>query len=67
MLKEIHLAGGVKTPFGSFCGAFAEVSAVELGKAAVEQSGVKPEDVKELPSILLAPTEATLEKSYYER
>ena len=48
MLKEIHLAGSVRTPFGSFCGAFADVSAVELGKAAVERSGVKPEDVKEL-------------------
>ena len=67
MLKEIHLAGSVRTPFGSFCGAFAEVSTVELGKAAVERSGVKPEDVKELPSILLALTEATLEKSPYER
>ena len=41
MLKEIRLAG-------SFCGAFADVSAVELGKAPVERSGVKPEDVKEL-------------------
>ena len=67
MLKEIHLAGSVRTPFGSFCGAFAEVSAAELGKAAVERSGVKPEDVKELLSILLALTEATLEKSPYER
>ena len=47
MLKEIHLAGSVRTPFGSFCGAFAEVSTVELGKAAVERSGLKPEDVKE--------------------
>jgi acetyl-CoA acetyltransferase len=35
MLKEIHLAGSVRTPFGSFCGAFADVSAAELGKAAV--------------------------------
>jgi len=41
MLKEVHLAGSVRTPFGSFCGAFADVSAVELGKAAVERSGVK--------------------------
>jgi acetyl-CoA C-acetyltransferase len=48
MLKEIHLAGSVRTPFGSFCDAFADVSAVELGKAAVERSGVKPEEVKEL-------------------
>ncbi len=48
MLKEIHLAGSVRTPFGSFCGAFADVSPVELGKAAVGRSGLKPEDVKEL-------------------
>ena len=48
MLKEIHLAGSISTPFGSFCGALADVSAVELGKAAVERSGMKPEDVKEL-------------------
>jgi hypothetical protein len=41
MLKEIHFAGSV-------CGAFADVSAVELGKVAVEWSGVKPQDVKEL-------------------
>jgi acetyl-CoA acetyltransferase len=47
MLKEIQLAGSVRTPFGSFCGAFADVSAIELGKAAVERCGVKPEDVKE--------------------
>ena len=51
MLKEIHLAGNVRTPFGSFCGAFADVSAAELGKAAAERSGVKPEDVKVLLSI----------------
>jgi hypothetical protein len=56
-----------RTPFGSFCGAFAEVSGAELGKAAVEPSGVKPEDVKELLSILLVLTQATLEKSPYER
>ena len=47
MLKEIRLAGSVRTPFGSFC-SFVDVSAVELGKAAMERSGVKPEDVKEV-------------------
>jgi hypothetical protein len=26
MLKEIHLAGSVRTPLGSFCGVFADVS-----------------------------------------
>ena len=44
MLKEIHLAASVRTP----CGAFAEVSTAELGQAAVERSGLKPEEVKEL-------------------
>jgi acetyl-CoA C-acetyltransferase len=48
MLEEIHFAGSVRTLFGSFCGAFADVSAVELGKAPVERSGAKPQDVKEL-------------------
>jgi acetyl-CoA C-acetyltransferase len=48
MLEEIHLADSVGTPFGSFCGAFADVSAVELGKAPVKRSGVKQQDVKEL-------------------
>jgi len=27
MLEEIHLAGGVRTSLGSFCGVFADVSA----------------------------------------
>jgi hypothetical protein len=49
MFKEIHLAGSVKTPFGSFCGALADVSAVELGKVAAERCGVRTEDVKETP------------------
>ncbi len=40
MLKEIHHAGSVSTLFGSICGAFATISRVELGKAAVEPSGV---------------------------
>jgi len=49
MLKEIRLAGSVRTPYGSFCGAFADVSTVELGKAAVER-------FVGLPGILLALT-----------
>lgn len=52
MLKEIYLAGGARTPLGGFCSAFAEVSAVDLGKTAVkgaiERSGVKPEAIEEL-------------------
>ena len=52
MLKEIFLAGSVRTPLGAFCGAFADVTAVQLGitavKAAIARSGVKPEAVEEL-------------------
>lgn len=52
MLKDVILAGSVRTPLGSFCGAFSEVSAVDLGitavKAAMERSGVKQENVDEL-------------------
>lgn len=52
MLKDIFLAGSVRTPLGSFCGAFSDVSAVDLGrtavKAAITRSGVKPEQVDEL-------------------
>ena len=52
MLKDIYLAGSVRTPLGAFCGAFSEVPAVQLGatavKAATARSGVKPEDVEEV-------------------
>jgi hypothetical protein len=41
MLKEIHLAGSVRTPFGSFCSALTDVSPVELGKAG--GGAVRPE------------------------
>jgi hypothetical protein len=33
MLKEIHFAGGVSTPFGSFCGAMGNVPAEFLQSA----------------------------------
>ena len=49
MLKEIHLAGSVRTPFGSFCGAFADVSAVELGKAPPEAPRTKPSNFRKIP------------------
>jgi acetyl-CoA C-acetyltransferase len=52
MLKEIYLAGSVRTPLGGFCGAFADVSAIELGKTAVKaamaRSGVNGQDVQEV-------------------
>jgi len=52
MLKNIYLAGSVRTPLGGFCGAFSEVSAVDLGKtavkAALQRSGVNEQDVDEV-------------------
>jgi len=52
MLKNVYLAGQVRTPFGSFNGAFARMTAPQLGsvaiKAALERGGVKPEDVDEV-------------------
>lgn len=51
-MENIVLAGGVRTPIGAFQGAFADISAVDLGAAAVREalkrSGVKPEDVDEV-------------------
>ncbi len=35
MLKDVYLAGGVRTPIGAFCGALAEVPAPRLGAIAV--------------------------------
>lgn len=52
MLKQVVVAGGVRTAIGSFGGAFAEVPAPTLGakviKAAMERAGVKPDQVDEV-------------------
>ncbi len=52
MLKNIFLAGGSRTPLGMFNGAFANVSAPELGsvaiKAALERAKVDPKEVDEV-------------------
>jgi acetyl-CoA acetyltransferase len=48
MLEEIDLADSVRTPFGSFGGAFADVSADELGKSARRVVRREAQDVKEL-------------------
>lgn len=52
MISDVYLAGSARTPIGSFCGAFASVSAVELGvvaaKAAIERSGVSVERFDEV-------------------
>ncbi|RKX33984.1 MAG: acetyl-CoA C-acetyltransferase [Verrucomicrobia bacterium] len=51
-MKDVYLAGCVRTPVGSFCGALEAVSAVDLGitsvKATLERSGVGADQVEEL-------------------
>ena len=42
MLKEIHLAGSVRTPFGSFSGSFRHcLRQSELGEGPPEAPGAK--------------------------
>ena len=52
MLKNVYIAGGVRTPIGSFLGALSEVPAAQLGataiKAALQRAKIKPTDVDEV-------------------
>jgi acetyl-CoA C-acetyltransferase len=52
MIKEVYLAGAVRTAIGAFGGAFESVSAAALGsaaaKAALQRAGVAPEAVDEM-------------------
>lgn len=52
MQKEVFIISAVRTPIGSFGGKLKDVSAPQLGaaaiKAAVERAGIKPEDVNEV-------------------
>jgi acetyl-CoA C-acetyltransferase len=52
MLKQVFLAGGVRTPIGAFAGALAEVPAPALGAAAVKgalaRAGLAPSEVDEV-------------------
>jgi acetyl-CoA C-acetyltransferase len=52
ILNDTYLAGSVRTPLGSFCGAFSEVSAVRLGitaaRAALARSGVAADEIEEV-------------------
>jgi len=52
MLKDVYLAGGVRTAIGSFCGSLADVPAPRLGAIAVKESvaraGAPPEAVDEV-------------------
>ena len=51
MTEPVVIVGMARTPMGAFQGAFSTVSAPDLGaaaiKAAVEEAGVKPEDVEQ--------------------
>jgi len=52
MADEVFLAGGVRTPIGTFCGVFEQTPAPVLGsvavKAALQRSGVPGEHVDEV-------------------
>lgn len=52
MLKNVYVAGGMRTPFGSFNGGLADLSAPQLGslsiKATLAKSGVDPKEIDEV-------------------
>jgi acetyl-CoA C-acetyltransferase len=51
-MKEVFIVSAVRTPIGSFGGALKDIPATKLGaiaiKAAVERSGIKPEQINEV-------------------
>lgn len=51
-MREVVIVSAVRTPIGSFGGSLAQFSASQLGgfaiKAAIEQAGIKPEDIQEV-------------------
>ena len=52
MLKNVYVAGGVRTPFGAFNGALSALTAPELGstviKQALKRANVDPKEVDEV-------------------
>lgn len=52
MLKNVYVAGGVRTPFGTLSGSFASLSAAQLGSVALRHTldrvGVKGADIDEV-------------------
>ena len=52
MSKSVYVVSAVRTPMGSFLGAFSSVSATDLGataiRGALESGGVAPEAVQEV-------------------
>lgn len=51
-MRNVVIASAVRTPIGSFGGALAPLSAVDLGivtaKEAIQRAGIKPEDVEDV-------------------
>ena len=51
-MKEIYIISATRTPVGSFGGSLASLSATQLGavaiKAAVEKSGLRPDQIQEV-------------------
>ncbi len=51
-MKEVVIVGAARTPIGSFGGALASLSAIDLGviaaKEAIKRAGIKPEDIDEV-------------------
>jgi len=51
-MKEVVIVSAVRTPIGSFGGAFSGISAPKLGataiSAAIERAGIQPKDVQEV-------------------
>jgi len=51
-MKEVVIVAATRTPIGSFGGSLSSLSATQLGaiviKAAIEQSGLKPEHIQEV-------------------
>ncbi|HEX3280927.1 MAG TPA: acetyl-CoA C-acetyltransferase [Pyrinomonadaceae bacterium] len=49
MSREVFILGGKRTPMGEYVGALKDISAIDLGavaaKAALEATGVKPEEI----------------------
>jgi acetyl-CoA C-acetyltransferase len=64
---DVMLVGGVRTPFSRFGGALRDVPSVDLAaftmRAALERTGVRPEDVDEVYSGVTIPAEEALEGS----
>lgn len=64
---DVVLVGGIRTPFSRFGGALREVPSVDLAafamRAALDHTGVRPEDVDEVYSGVTIPSEESLEGS----